>query len=253
MSFSRVQIFDRTHWQERWRAEIPDTCDPSKIAIVRLRRFMKAYHGPNPLDIMYGRSVIRKVKDSCLIPTVVPQTVTVDRNASPFSLLKLEELAKHPAEGPAAKYKNNQSSALQQHGHTPAGETVIVLQLDEVAERGKSWEEQLEFLDAMKTITKWDCETRPKALPQNTVVFAHHNVTDERPLGNGNGKERQPTGARTDDPVVYNNQSYPMFSGYFSKSDEISKIGGSAPAELFVSNFFSFVHEDGGVGVQRKF
>jgi hypothetical protein len=131
MIFSRVEIFGRTQWEEYWNAQITGQFDPNKIDILVLRKFLKTYYGSNPI----GPGL---VKDHCLIPTVVPQTLTVNGEEYDYGLKLLGELAEKPAKGHAAKI-GFAAEALRQHGTDKPEAAHLVLLLKGVVARNKPW------------------------------------------------------------------------------------------------------------------
>src|ERR1700675_4488454 len=118
--FSRVEIFDRTKWKVYWNAEITDKYEPNKIEIRVLRAFLKCYWGPNPIGP-------GKVKDHCLMPTVVPAKVKVQGVTLHHCLKVAEFLAHQPKEGHAAQY-TWPTRALEQHGNAGTEKDELVIQ-----------------------------------------------------------------------------------------------------------------------------
>jgi hypothetical protein len=250
--FSRVEIFDCTKWKVCWDAEITDKYEPNKIEIRVLRAFLKCYWGPNPIGP-------GKVKDHCLIPTVVPAKLKVQDVTLHHSLNVAEFLAKQPKEGHAAKYMD-QTKALKQYGNAGTKEDELVLLLKGVVARNKPWSKdsqdpsergQVQCLRDLNASTGYGCETEPDALSQNTVLFAHHTVTGERPFGDNTGMEGRYTYGRTREEVRYGEDAYHMVSGGFMAGQALGPLGGSAPAELYVNDDYGF--EFSVVGVARKF
>jgi hypothetical protein len=242
--FSRVEIFDRTKWAVYWDAEITDKYEPNKIEIRVLRAFLKCYWGPNPIGP-------GKVKDHCLIPTVVPAKVKMQGVTLHHCLKVAGFLAKQPKEGHAAKY-TMQTKALEQYGNEGAKKDELVLLLKGVVGRGKSWQAQVQYLRDLNASTGYGCETEPDALSQNTILFAHHAVTGERPFGDNTGMEGRFTYGRTREKVRYGENAYHMISGYFRTRQALGSSGGSAPAELTVGGR-GHLRKRIGVGVARKF
>ena len=252
--FSTIRIFDRTHWKEYYNAEVTDEYDASKIDATILRDFLKAYYGPNPIGS--GR-----VCDNCLTPTVVPRGIWFKIQSGYFyenhSLSLLGKLAEHPLKGHAAKYVDDQSEALQQHGMTPAsGSSRLVIQLKDVIGRSKPWSKesqnpdkrgQVQILSELFARTGWG--RLPDALTQNTVVFAHHAITGARPLGDKTGIEGTWTFGRTVELVRHEYELSHMVSGGFKQVDP---VGGSAPAGLHL-DYSDFVNDVDGVPAVREF
>src|SRR5215831_2385597 len=134
--YAREQICDRVTWMEYRNAEITDKYDADKIKIDTLRAFMKYYYGPNPVGP--GR-----VKDHCLVPTVVPAKLKV-QGVTLHHCLNVEEfLAQRPKEGPAARF-TGQTKALEQHGNAGTKNDELVIYLKGVQERGASWAAQVQ-------------------------------------------------------------------------------------------------------------
>lgn len=243
--FSHVEIFDQARWKNYFDGgKVTDEYNFDKIDITVLRAFLRSYYGPNPIGP--GR-----VCDNCLIPTLVPggfwrqyPGYLVYEN---HSLSLLEKLAEKPKKGPPAKY-SAQTRALEQHAMTPAQDkTRLVIQLKGVIARNKPWSEQIRTLKDLFNRTGWGC--LPDALSQNTLVFAHHAMTGERPLGDPTGIEGCWTYGRTKERVLYGQNAYPMISGGFM---EVVPIEGPARAELAVSHY-SYDYWSYGVVVLRKF
>ena len=126
-AFSHIRIFDRKCWANYFGAKITNQFDAKKIDINVLRTFVKTFYGPNPIGP--GR-----VKDACLIPTVVPQYLTVADRRVTFCLNELGKLAEHPIEGHAAKYLSC-SYALRQHGEIAEGPARLRILLKDVIAR----------------------------------------------------------------------------------------------------------------------
>ena len=250
--FARAPIFDRAHYQEYWTAGITDRFDADKIKVIDLRDFLKCYYGRNPK----GPGL---VKDNCLRPFVRPQTVEIDGRVVDFNNMILEKLAEKPAKGHAAKFANNQTQALIQHGMTPAGEAELVIHIIDSVGPGKPWSHesenpkkrgQVQELRDLNERTGFGCDEEPDLLTQNTAIFTHYVVTGKRPFGDGKegSVENRPTVGRTRELVQIGNRTYHVCSGYMA----LGAGGGSAPAELGV-NSSGFVYEYDGAGVQRKF
>lgn len=253
--FSTIKIFDRVHWKEYYNAEVTDEYDASKIDSGVLRKFLKAYYGPNPIGP--GR-----VCDNCLTPTLVPKGIWFKIQSGYFyenhSLSLLGKLAEHPLKGHAAKYFDDEALALQQHGMTPTRElSRLVIQLKGVVARNKPWSKEsqnpyergkVQILRGLFARTGWGY--LPDALSQNSVVFAHHAITGERPLGNKTGIEGCWTYGCTVELVRWEQNAYHITSGGFK---EIDPVEDSAPAELHVYNFYYLVNESHGVVVMMKF
>jgi hypothetical protein len=248
--FSRVQIFDRAHFEKHWGAIITDQFDPYKIDIFVLREFLKIYYGPNPI----GKG---RVKDACLMPAVVPEKVMIDGIESIYCLNRLGELAEKPKEGYAAKYFDPNTSALIEHGEIGEKQAKLVILLRGIFARNKDWCKyslnpaeigQVQSLGAMNAETGYGCETEPDAVSQNTVLFAHHAVTGECPFGDESGMEGQRTYGRTRERV---GTRYRLASGGFSAGRTSDSLQSSA-AVLRVTVGCSNDEED-GVGVMRKF
>lgn len=197
--FSRIEIFDRTHWKEYWGVDITDQYDADKIEIRILRAFLKTYFKHNPLGP--GR-----VKDACLIPAVVPAA---------SDLMLLGKVAKKPKKGHGADYKVF-SWALEAHGKKCATEPKLIVLLKEVVCRDQSWEDQVQFLNVLNDKRDYKCVTDPDAISQITVLFAHHAVTGECPFGDNNGMEGKWTYGRTRELVHYVGEESRMMSGGFT-------------------------------------
>lgn len=250
--FSRIEIFDRTHWKDYWGVEVTGQFDSDKIEISILRTFLKTFWGPNPIGT--GR-----VKDNCLIPTVVPTEVVRIDNTSNYCLKILETLASNPKKGHAAKYRM-QSRALAVHGLTGTKEATLVILLKGVAARNKSWSResqnpsergQVQFLEGLNAKTGYGCETKPEIIPQNTVLFAHHAVTKECPFGDTTGMEGRTTYARTRELVDDGGCICHMTSGNFIDEKNISSSESLVPAQLDILSDFNFNHGDCGIGIMR--
>jgi hypothetical protein len=251
--FSRVEIFDRTQWKEYWGAEITDKYEPNKIELRVLRAFLKCYWGPNPIGP-------GKVKDNCLIPAVKPAKATLAGVVLDYSLNVAELLAKQPKKGHAAKYMK-QTEALEQYGDAGTEKDELVILLKGVVARSKPWSKdsqepskrgKVEHLRDLNASTGYGCETEPDALSQNTVLFAHHAVTGERPFGDDTGMEGRYTYGRTREEVRSGKNAYHMISGCFSAGQVLDPLEGSALAELCVSDD-RYGCGSRGVGVVRKF
>jgi hypothetical protein len=242
--FSRVEIFDRITWMEYRNAEITDKYDAAKIEIRTLRAFMQYYWGPNPVGP--GR-----VKDNCLVPTVLSKKLKVQGIQLHNCLNVAEFLAQRPKEGPAAKFEMR-TKAIEQHGNAGIENDELVVYLKGVYARGESWETQVQFLDKLG-----DKFEKPKILPQVTVLFAHFQLTGERAFGDRTGMEKRYTAGRTCEEVSYegNENTYQVVSGCFSEGGQaLGPLGGPAPAELSVDHgSANNAYECYGVGVVRKF
>jgi hypothetical protein len=251
--FARIPIFGRAQYKYYWGVEITDEFDPDKIDIRRMRLFLKTYHGPNPVD------PTKRVEDTCLMPTVVPERVMVVGRVFEFNLDLLGQLAEYPGgNGHKAKYAYD-SEALQQHGTVKAERPSLCLQLRGVIGRNRPWSResenpdergQVQILRDLNARTGYGCEEGPDA-SQIAVALAHHAATDERPLGDASGMEGRYTYGRTREIIRYRQSGYHMVSGGFS-AGAIGPLGGSAPAELDVSSL-NFDCGNYGVGVLRKF
>ena len=152
--FSKIEIFDRKHWNEYWNVEVTGQYDADKIDIKVLKEFLQTYYGKNPIGP--GR-----VCDDCLTPALVPSEIgrkkstDIDSNANEkYCLSVLGEVAEHPLKGHPAKYAY-QSEALKQHGMTPAGPTKLVIKIKGVIARQKPWAEQIKILNKLFTKTGW--------------------------------------------------------------------------------------------------
>jgi hypothetical protein len=245
--FLEVPIFDRNKWQVYWNAVITDKYDANKIEIRTLRAFLACYWGPIPKELGIG-----KVKDHCLIPTVVPVEETVNGTVSKHCLDGVEELAKQPTKGHAAKY-SLRNEALKQHGKTGAEEDSLVIYLKGVVARGESWENQVLFLEKLNA-DGYECEIKPGALPQITNTFAHHVVTGELPFGDNYGMEKQCTSGRTREKVHLegSEKTNHIIAGCFSAGQVLDPLGDSAPAVLHVLAR-DYDNQNYGVVVYRKF
>ena len=251
--FSQVPIFGRAQYQHYWGVAITDEFDPQKIDIRVLRTFLKTYYGPNPVD---SRQL---VKNTCLIPTVVPEGVTVEGRVFDFNLQLLEQIARHPGgRGNQAQY-SYETAALDQHGTVKAERANLVLLLQGVVGRNKPWSKesenpnergQVQALQDLNARTEYGCEEEPDALSQDTVLFAHHAVTGQRPFGDSSGMEGRYTYGRTRELVPFW-KAYHMVSGCF-EAGAVDPLGGSAPAGLRVTDAVGD-SELYGVGVLRKF
>jgi hypothetical protein len=247
--FSQVPIFGRAQYQDYWGVEITDEFDPQKIDIRVLRTFLKTYYGPNPVNPN------KRVKDTCLIPTVVPERVTIEGKVFDFNLQLLGQIAEHPrGRGHKAKY-SIETEALKQNGTVKAERANLVLLLQGVVGRDKPWSResgnpnekgQVQELQDLNARTEYECEEEPDALSQDTVLFAHHAAKGECPFGNKSGMEGQYTSGRTRELVRFEQGAFHIVSG------AVVPLGGSAPAELYVSNG-GYDSEFRGVGVMRKF
>jgi hypothetical protein len=131
--FSQVPIFGRAQYQHYWGVEITNKFDPKNIDIRVLRVFLKVYYGPNPVD------PTKLVKDTCLIPTVVPESVHVEGREFDFNLRLLGQLAEYPGRRSHLANYSYESAALEQHGTTKAQHAHLVLLLQGVIGRNKSW------------------------------------------------------------------------------------------------------------------
>lgn len=222
--FSRIAIFDRTHWKEYWGVDITDQYDADKIEITILRTFLKTYYGSNP-------SGIGRVKDACLMPAVVPPE---------FGLIALGEVAEKPKKGYAIEYFDKNSVALKQHGATGAPVAKLVILLKGVVARGLLWWDQTQFLYRLNTNTHYGCEISPDAISQNIVLLAHHAVTGEFPFRD----QEKRTNARTRELVLYWLKYY-MISGDYSNTN---------PQKFAISDPFApFDSTTVGVVVMKKF
>jgi hypothetical protein len=162
-----------------------------------------------------------------------------------------EFLAKQPKEGHAAKF-TAQTKGLEQHGNAGTEKDELVIHLEGVVGRGKSWQAQVQHLRDLNASTGYGCETEPDALSQNTVLFAHHAATGKRPFGDKTGMEGRYTYGRTREKVLCGENAYHVVSGCFSAGQALGPLGGSAPAELHVNdNFYDYEYD--GAGVVRKF
>ena len=141
----------------------------------------------------------------------------------------------------------------------------LVLLLQGVVGRNKPWSKestnpnergQVQELQALNARTGYGCEPEPDALSQNTVLFAHHAATHERPFGDNNGMESQYTYCRTREFVSYpigdSMISGQMMSGSF-KAEVVTPPGVSIPAGFWLCCDNSFDREHLAVGVLRKF
>ena len=252
--FSTIRIFDRAQWKEYYNAKVTSQYDARKIDQRVLRAFLKAYYGPDPM----GRG---RVCDNCLIPTVVPSRLMRIRHTYNFyennSLSLLGKLAEHPLKGYAAKYLKDQTPSLQQNGMTPAGASRLVILLKGVIARNKPWSKesqnpdkrgQVQILREMFDRTRWGC--LPNAISQNTVIFAHHAISGQRPMGDKTGIEGCWTFGRTVELVRYDGQDVThMISGGFRA---FFPAGGPPPVGLDVSGSL-VAAENIGVPLLREF
>jgi hypothetical protein len=255
--FSQVPIFGREQYQYYWGVEITNEFDAKNIHIRVLRAFLKVYYGPNPV---YPK---KRVKDTCLIPTVVPERVQVAGRVFEFNLRLLGQLAEYPGgRGYLANY-GYASPSLGEHGTVKAECANLVLLLQGVVGRNKRWSResanpnergQVQVLQDLNARTEYGCEPEPDALSQNTVAFAHHADTNDRPFGDRTGMEGRYTCACTRELVRIGDEEenvYQMVSGAF-RAGAVGPLGDSAPAGLRIHHAI-FEDECDGVGVMRKF
>jgi hypothetical protein len=256
--FSRIEIFDRTHYLEYWGVEITDEFDPENIDIQVLRTFLKTLYSKNPIG--EGR-----VKDACLIPTVIPEKVMVVGRVFDFNLLLLGQLAEYPqGKGHKAGYAYHQTPALERHGADGVDRTCIVILFKGVIARSRSWEDQVQELQTLNDRTGLQFETKPGAVEQNTILFTQHALetgedeNGDRPFGDATGMEGTLTAAHTRELVryeqgpVHNRGDFHMVSGCFSA---VPMMGPPLREGLFVHGNYggAFGREVVGIGIQRKF
>jgi hypothetical protein len=248
-------MFGRAQYQDYWGVEITDEFDPQKIDIRVLRTFLKTYDSPNPVD---SRQLVRYTS---LIPTVVPERVTVEGRVFDFNLQLLGQIAQHPGgRGNQAQYREA-TIALQRNGTVKAGRANLVLLLQGVVGRNKPWSKesenpnergQVQELQDLNARTEYECEVEPDALSQDTVLFAHHAVTGEPPFGDDSGMKGRCTYGRTRELVHFEQEdACQMISGSI-KARAVDPLGGSGPTELDVV-CVDFDHKVIGVGVMWKF
>ena len=241
--FSRIPIFGKDYYQGVWGVAITDQFEPKKIDIRLLRTFLETYYGPNPVDPTQG------VKNTCLIPTVIPERVMVEGRGFDYNLNLLGDIASHPGIGNAARYAYD-TPALQQHGETSPEQAYLEIVLVGVVGRNESWKHQVVRLQTLNNDTQYGCETEPDALGIATAALAEHAVRGNRPFGDSTGMEGQWTYSRTIELVHMGQNAYRAVVGAFSAGP--IGPGGAAPAELGV-DFDDFDYESYGVAVQRKF
>jgi hypothetical protein len=242
--FSDIPIFGKKEHELYWEVEITDKFEPAKINKRALRRFLKTYFGPNPL---YPTEL---VKDTCLIPIVVPVRVMVEGISFDYNLNLLGDIASHPRIGNAANYGFD-SSDLELHGEdTPQEEACLVIVLKDVTGRNFSWEGAVQILQDLNEETGYGCEIEPEARALVAAIFAHYAVTGERAFGNDTGIEGRRAYVRTKELVRCLFGVCHMKVGNFIPG-LVDLLGDSAPATLDVmpSVWFS---EHTGVAVQLK-
>jgi len=240
------EVMDRTGWAKTFGVDIgPETKDVQEA--LKFPDFYETYHAPNPIDVVEEVPVhqIRQVCQSCIIPTVRPQTVKrlVNNVSEDFSLAVLGDIAKAPVNGHPAKYMREDSTALRQHGTAKAGPASLVMMLKDVAARGRPWSEesdnpkkrgQVQYLEnEINKKTKFGCRL-PDALSQNTAVLVHHALTGERLLGSPTGKEGSWTYGRTIEQVRHGEHFCQMLSGGFGGGGPT--IGGRRPSVLTIGS-----------------
>ena len=244
--YSRIFIFGQDQYRDYWRLRITDQFEPKKINVLARRTFLEIYYGPNPVDPTQG------VKNTCLIPTVVPSWAIFEDRGVDVNLNLLGLVAEHPGMGNAAKYAYN-GAALQQRGEaTLQEEAYLVIVLKGVTGRGVSWESQVQVLKDLNDQTGYGCETEPKVRSLVAAIFAHYAVTGERAFGDDTSVGGRCTYSRTEELVHFGENAYHMIVGGFS-AWPVGPLGGPAPAVLRVDEHYDFCNEYFGVGVLRKF
>jgi hypothetical protein len=254
--FSQVPIFGRAQYQDYWGVEITDEFDPQKIDIRVLRTFLKTYDSPNPVD---SRQLVRYTS---LIPTVVPERVTVEGRVFDFNLQLLGQIAQHPGgRGNQAQY-SRESRALKDHGMVKAEHANLALLLQGVARRNQPWSKesenrnekgQVQALQDLNDRTGFGCQKEPDALSQNTTLFANYTVKGQCQFGDDHGMDGRYTYGRTRELVHYDGQDeHHMLSGGFKPGD-VGPHGVSKPARLSVYYDDGRNTEHDGVGIMRKF
>jgi hypothetical protein len=264
--FSHIKIFGRKEWKEYWNGDITDAYDPDKIDRVVLLEFLKCYYGRHPLKP--GR-----VKDHCLIPTVVPKIVTSEGKEKNHGHQLLSEIVKHPSKGHSASYEffdlpeprwtpQNLDAANRAQDASLAivlNESVAVSRYwsrkiedpDPLLDR---WRGQVQYLENLNDRTRFGCEIEPGALQQNTVLFAHRAVTGEIHLTN---QENQFMDLRTKDVIQLEgpNRETLRCRGNFLVEHPVSREDGifSVEYEPASCNLIVNVISDAAVAVIRKF
>ncbi len=253
------EVFDRQGWLEYYGVDIgPETGEVQEA--LKFDHFYKTYHAPHPVDIVENVAVdkIRQVCESCLTPTVRPQTVKRLESGlrQDFCHIILNDIAKNPIKGYAAKYFEKDLKPLLQYGMIKAGPSALVIMLKGVVARNRPWSNesqdpkdqgQIQYLRNLNEKTGFGCRP-PDALSQNAVIFAHHVLTKEYPLGNCLGIEGTWTNARTIEQIKCGQYNfYQMISGFFDRKLQSDH---TQPGELTVSQS-NLSSEDVGVVVLR--
>jgi len=267
--FSRIPVFGKTEYQQYWGVKITDQFEPNKIDIRILRTFLETYYGPNPVDATnpdLPRDQIRGVKNTCLIPTVVPSDVWVEGRYCKFNLNLLGDIAEHPRIGNVARYYEI-TPALQQRGEDSLQEAHLQIVLSDVIAPNASWERQVQRLKDLDERTGYGCEPEPDALSISTAVFAHQAVTKEgaflgmysrtKELGQYEQKTYHVTVGGSSPSCTVDPHKFPMeLNPALILGDLLPELirGDLIPALLYVE--FSLPNHNLdflGVAVQRKF
>ncbi|HSW72197.1 MAG TPA: hypothetical protein VLG44_02160 [Chlamydiales bacterium] len=239
--FASLTIFDAMRYKKEWQVDII-----ANISDRGIREFLNVYFGENdPL----GRP--GKVRDYCLIPTIVPEKVIdfrFTKDPVDFSLEILDQLAQRSITHPA---KICYRQRVDPHRTAPAGRARIVIKINKLIAVGEELYKQMDALPSLPT--GW--RIPPGLLSQTAVLFAEHAVgtycfggehyLDGEPVDLIAGVTKEKV---TQVVAEHYSSNFATLSGFFKKVNN-----GASPSELTVGIEHYFQKKDKGIGVQREF
>ena len=170
------------------------------------------------------------------------------RTLRSFSLRTLDDLIAHPAVGnPAGFFRSSHlRDPLQIVKVTQAGPSSWLVLRKEVVARGKSYDEQIRYLEQVNRETGAAYESGPSAIDLATVLFTRYVATGESHMGDEMGFEGLETFSTCAEHSLDSDQSY-----FESRSYPVA-IGGFSSGALHLSTA-SFTDARYGIACIKKF
>lgn len=236
--FASLTIFGAERYKKEWQVDII-----ANISDRGIREFLNVYFGENdPL----GRP--GKVRDYCLIPTIVPEKVIdfhFTKDPRDFSLYVLEQITQRSITYPAKIFYDRD---IEPHRTAPAGRARIVIKINKMVALNENSDKKIEALKSLPP--GW--RNLPGLLSQTTVLLAQHAVSGAICLGGEPYHGDLSSGVTKEEVTVriteYSNFTYRTMSGNFKKVNK-----GASPSELTVGIEHYFMNHTKGFGVQREF